>query len=199
MNYTSKLQVIYRIMLDTYADDKFIIRLSSEEIFSSSIYKILESYTKNDIMNLNNHIRNLQGSTIVIDYTNYTFDDIDRFLTSVLPNLDASFKSKMINNFELIETTVNDLSLVDSLSVKKINEYLDNHYKKNVNLYFLKLFDQVDTTTMKQLELLKKDKNNDGIIQEIMTDFYPLFIERKPQELLTNTIGIQELIMFKAD
>lgn len=199
MNFTNKLQVIYRTILDNYVDDKFIIKLSSEEISLASLYKVLDSYTKNDITTIMNNIQNIEGAGILIDGDLFNFDDFDGLLAKSIPNLDEAFKLKMINNFQLIENTVNALHYIDSLSTEKINAYLDNHYKKNLNLDFLKQFNNVDAPTLAQLALLKKDQTNDAMIQEIMTDFYPMFIEIKTQELIANTLSVKELILFKAD
>jgi len=199
MNFTNKLQIIYRTILANYVDDQFIIKLSSEEIFSASFYKQFESYTKNDMTAILHNIQRMEGKGISIDGDLFIFEDFEDLLDQAIPNLNEAFKFRMINNFQLIENTVNDLHYIDSLSTEKINSYLDSHYKKNLNLDFLKQFNNVDAPTLAQLELLKKDKTNDAMIQELMTDFYPMFIEMKTQELIANTISIKELIQFKAD
>lgn len=173
--------------------------MSSEEISIAVFYKALDSYTKHDITEIMNNIQTITGAGILIDGDLFNFDDFDDLLNKAMPNLDEAFKLRMINNFQLIENTVNNLHYIDSLSTEKINLYLDSHYKKNLNLDFLKQFNNVDAPTLAQLEVLKKDKTNDSIVQEIMTDFYPVFIERKTQELITNTITIKELILFKVD
>lgn len=199
MNYTNKLQVIYRILLDTYADDKFIIKLSSQDVFQSSLYNFLEPYTKNDVNNINNNMINLEGSILLIDGEEFKFENPEELLTEAIPNLDEAFKRKMVDNMNLISDEIRQLAAIEELDQKKIIEYLDSHYKKNLNIDFLKQFNKIDAATVSQLELLKKDQTNDSIIQEIITDFYPMYIEIKTQELIANTISVKELLLFKSD
>lgn len=199
MNFTNKLKYIYGLLLQDYADHNFIIKLATQEISKASIYKLLDTYTKNDVDFLHNNIRDLFGSTLVIDGTDVRFDSADTLLTGATPNLDEAFKQRMVNNIDLIMDSIRELSEIDALDQTKINAYLDDHYKKSINTDFFKLFEKVDAATISQLELLKKDESNDSMMQDIITDFYPMFIEQKKQELITNTISVKELIQFKAD
>jgi len=199
MNFTNKLQYIYGLLLQTYADNNFIIKLATQEISKSSIYKLLENNTKNDVNILNANIGDLDGAIILIDGNEVKFDSSEDLLTGATPNLDECFKQKMINNIDLIMDTIRDLAEVDTLDQTKINAYLDDHYKKNLNTDFFKLFEKIDAATIAQLELLKKDKSNDIMMSDIITDFYPMFIEQKTQELIANTMSVKELIQFKAD
>jgi hypothetical protein len=196
MNHAIKLQVIFKRMLNGYFNDNLIIKLASESITQHYIYSWLNNYTKADISKLETQILNLYGNDIVIDYMSYQVNSIDDLLSRAIPNLDEGFKSKMIDNFNLIETTVSKLNNIDLLDSTKITQYLDNTYKKPINLDFFKLFTQVDAMTFKQLQLLKEDPANIPVIQDTMTAFYPLFIDLKFNELSSKTILIKDLIEF---
>lgn len=192
MNYTQKLQLLYKTILTKFVSDDFIIKLSSQVIAQMQFREEVKMLSFNDILWVKTHLDAFNSKPFEFEYSFIAWETYNELLDSYTPNLDEGFKADMISNLEFLDTEISKLATVSSLDTNKIIVYLDEKYRKDLNLSFLELF-PVDKEIKDQLKILKKDPGCAEIINEIFLDFYPSFTKMKINELNNGSISLDDI------